>query len=162
MKKTVRDPWKSSGELEQQNIQDGGHEEEIENAGESAGNTQTSKSRKPSFRRPNRDYSKHNTWTYEMSKDLYKIYAEANPKERGYTNRMKEKWDSLHQELNIFTAKHLNTQITRVIKKKLIRETGFDEAAQPKEQNKRSNRRKANSKNEDGGNHKQNIKYRRF
>ena len=48
---------------------------------------------------------------------------------------MKEKWDSLHPELNIFTAKHLNTQITRVIKKKLIQETGFDEAVQPKEQN---------------------------
>ena len=108
----------SSGEFKQQNIQDGGHEEEIENAGESAGNRQTSKSRKPSFRRPNRDYSKHNTWTYEMNKDLYKI-----------------------------------SQIMRVIKKKLIRETGFDEAVQPKEQNRRSNRRKANSKNEDGGNH---------
>ena len=78
-----------------------------------------------------------------------------NPKEPGYTNRMKKKWDSLHPELNIFTAKHLNTQITRVIKKKLIRETGFDEAAQPKEQNSRSNRRKVNSKNEDGGNHNQ-------
>ena len=45
------------------------------------------------------------------------------------------------------------SQITRVIKKKLIRETGFDEAVQPKEQNRRSNRRKANSKKEDGGNH---------
>ena len=33
MKKKVRDPWKSGGELEQQNIQDGGFEEEIENAG---------------------------------------------------------------------------------------------------------------------------------
>ena len=78
-----------------------------------------------------------------------------NPNERGYTNRMKEKWDSLHPELNIFTAKHLNTQVMRVIKEKLIRETGFDEAAQPKEQNRRSNRRKANSKNEDRGNHNQ-------
>ena len=150
MKKKV-----SSGELEQQNIQDGGHDEKIENVGESAGNAQTSKSRKPSFRRPNRDYSKHNTWTYKMNKDLFKIYVEANPKERGYTYRMKKKWDSLHPELNIFTAKHLNTQITSVIKKKLIRETGFGEAAQPTEQNRRSNRRKANSKNEDGGNHNQ-------
>ena len=88
-------------------IQDGAHEEEIENAGDSAGNMQTSKSRKPSFERPNRDYSKHNTWTYEMNKDFYKIYVHTNPKERGYTNRMKEKWDSLHPELNIFTAKHL-------------------------------------------------------
>ena len=69
MKKKLRDPRKSSGELELQNIQDGGHEEEIENAGDSVGNTQTIKSRKPSFRRPNRDCSKHNTWTYEMNKD---------------------------------------------------------------------------------------------
>ena len=61
MKKKVGDPRKSSEELEQQNIQDGGHEEEIEKAGESAGNTQTSKSSKLSFRRPNRDYSKQNT-----------------------------------------------------------------------------------------------------
>ena len=73
MKKKVRDPRKSSGELKQQNIQDGGHEEEIENAGKSAENTQISKSRKLSFRRPNRDYSVHNTWTYEMNKDVKNI-----------------------------------------------------------------------------------------
>ena len=29
MKKNLRDPGKSSGELEQQNIQDGGHEEKF-------------------------------------------------------------------------------------------------------------------------------------
>ena len=91
-----------------------------------------------------------------MNKDLYKIYVDANPEEWRYTDRMREKWDRLHPELNIFTAKHLNTQITRIIKKKLIRETGSDEAAQPKEQNRRRcNSRKANSKDEDWGNHSQ-------
>ena len=40
---------------------------------------------------------------------------------------MKEKWDNLHPELDLFTVKHLNTQITLIIKKKLIREAGLDE-----------------------------------
>ena len=47
---------------------------------------------------------------------------------------MKEKWDNLHPKLNLFTAKHLNTQMTRIIKKKLIRETGIDETTQQEEQ----------------------------
>ena len=34
--------------------------------------------------RPNRDYPKHLTWTYEMNENLYDIYNEAKQEGRGY------------------------------------------------------------------------------
>ena len=140
-------------EVEDQKIQDGGHEEETEDTREPARISQTEKSRRPSYRRPNRDYTRHNTWTYELNKSLYKIYEQSNPNKRGYTNRMKQKWDNLHPKLNLFTAKHLNTQIIRIIKKKLIRETGLDETTQQEEQH-HSRRKVARTEGEteDGGN----------
>ena len=128
--------------VEDQDIQDGGHKEEIEGTREPAGISQTEK-----FRRPNRDYTRQNTWT--LNKSLYKIYEQSNPNKWGYTNRMKEKWDNLHPKLNLFTAKHLNTQITRIIKKKLIRETGLDETTQQEEQH-NSHRKVARTESETG------------
>ena len=77
-------------EVKDQEIQDGGHEDESEDTREPAGILQTEKSRRPSYRRPNRDYTKHNTWTYELNKSLYKIYEQSNPKKWGYTNRMEK------------------------------------------------------------------------
>ena len=66
---------------------------------------------------------------------------------------MKEKWINLHPKLNLFTAKHLNTQITRIIKKKLIRETSPDGTTRQEERH--YSRRKVprtESGNEDRGN----------
>ena len=88
------------GEVEDQEIQDGGHKDESEDTRELAGISQIEKSRRPSYRRPNRDYTKHNIWTCELNKSLHKIYEQSNPKKRGYKNRMKEKWDNLHPKLN--------------------------------------------------------------
>ena len=83
--------------------------------------------RKTSYRRPNRNYSTHVDWTYELNKDIYRIYLEIKPSERGYMKRLKEMWDKEHLQLSHMTAKHLAVQVDRVIKKKLIRETGYIE-----------------------------------
>ena len=83
--------------------------------------------RKTSYRRPNRNYSTHVDWTYELNKDIYRIYLEIKPSERGYMKRLKEMWDKEHPQLSHMTAKHLAVQVDRVIKKKLIRETGYIE-----------------------------------
>ena len=44
--------------------------------------------RRPSVRR-NRDYSVKVTWTYELNKDLYDCYVEADRSIYGYSGRMK-------------------------------------------------------------------------
>ena len=36
------------------------------------------------YMRPDRDYTKHLTWTYEMNKNLHDIYNEAKQEGRGY------------------------------------------------------------------------------
>ena len=66
-------------------------------------------------------------WTYELNKDIHRIYLEIKPSERGYMKRLKEMWDKEHPQLSHMTAKHLAVQVDRVIKKKLIRETGYIE-----------------------------------
>ena len=63
-------------------------------------------SKSVSYRR-NRNYNKQFDWTYELNKeDLYECFlkAKANPK-LGYMNRMKEYWDKIHPELNVFFIK---------------------------------------------------------
>ena len=75
--------------------------------------------------RPNRDYTKHLTWTYEMNKNLYDIYNEAKQEGRGYMQRMKDIWDKTYPKHNDLTSKHLREQVMRVINKRLIRETGL-------------------------------------
>ena len=79
---------------------------------------------KVSYRRPNRDYSKSITWTYELNKDVYDIYIMVKSDESGYIKRMKEMWDKIHPELE-FAAKNLRERAMRIINKKLIRETGL-------------------------------------
>ena len=77
------------------------------------------------YMRPNRDYTKHLTWTYEMNKNLYDIYNEAKREGKGYMRRVKDIWDKSYPKHNDLTSKHLREQIMRVINKCLIRETGL-------------------------------------
>ena len=49
-----------------------------------------------SYMRPDRDYTKHLTWTYEMNKNLYDIYNEAKQEGRGHMRRMKDIWDKTY------------------------------------------------------------------
>ena len=80
------------GRLEQENI----HTQKT--AGEGAAGTpgacskQGARSRtktKTSYLRPNRDYTKHMTWNYNLNRDIYNIYKEAiEPNQKGYMKRM--------------------------------------------------------------------------
>ena len=74
-----------------------------------------------------RDYSTHITWTYDLNKDLYKCYKDTNKSIYGHATRMKDLWDKRHSMLAHLTSKHLTTQATRVIKKKLIPEVTEDD-----------------------------------
>ena len=81
---------------------------------------------KTSYLRPNRDYTKHMTWSYDLNRDIYNIYKEAiEPNQKGYMKRMKELWDKIHSKYNHLTEKHLREQALWVINKKLIKETGL-------------------------------------
>ena len=71
----------------------------------------------------NRDYSVKVTWMYELNKDLYDCYVEADRSVYGYSGCMKTLWDARHPEYSHMTAKHLTTQISRIQKKKLILES---------------------------------------
>ena len=71
----------------------------------------------------NRDYSVKGTWTYELNKDLYDCYVEADRSVYGYSRHMKTLWDARHPEYSHMTAKHLTTQISGIQKKKLILES---------------------------------------
>ena len=80
---------------------------------------------KTSYLRPNRDYTKHITLSYELNKDIYNIYKEAEPGRTGYMKRMKDVWDQIHPEHKHLTNKHLREQALQVIQKKLTKETGL-------------------------------------
>lgn len=66
------------------------------------------------LRRPNRDYSTHIAWNYDLNRDLYESYIASEPEKRGFTSRLKVLWDSKHPELGSCTAKHLNQQAKRL------------------------------------------------
>ena len=72
------------------------------------------------LRRPNRDYSTHIAWNYDLNRDLYEAYIASEPEKRGFTSRLKVLWDSKHPEFRSCTAKHLNQQAKRVIKNRLV------------------------------------------
>ena len=62
-------------------------------------------------------------WTDELNQDPYKCYKEADRDTLGYMARMKGLWDERHPTLPEVSSKYLRTQVTRIISKKLIRET---------------------------------------
>ena len=81
--------------------------------------------KRPSTRR-RRDYSKQTTWTYELCESLYKCYLEADKSVYGYSQRKKDLWDKAQPDYKHLTAKHLTTQVTRILNKGLIYETRFN------------------------------------
>ncbi|GAB1605922.1 hypothetical protein Ahia01_000874600 [Argonauta hians] len=81
-----------------------------------------------SLLRPNRDYYREQIkWTYELNQRLYRAYVDSNPKCPGFTKRLLTLWKEEFPETQM-TAKHLNEQAKRIIKKKLIY---FDEETAP-------------------------------
>ena len=71
-------------------------------------------------RRPNREKKKKIKWTYELNKDSYDCYIEADRDRLGYIERMKNLWDRIHPGPDA-SSKYLRTQVTRIISKKLIK-----------------------------------------
>ena len=78
------------------------------------------RNRTVSYRRPSRDYSQKINWTYELNKDLYECFVRSERSELGYMKRLKTLWDIKRPEYKHLTAKHLQEQASRIIKKNLI------------------------------------------
>ena len=70
-----------------------------------------------SYRRPNRDYSSHMTWTQEMNRFLFKSYVKAKSLGKGYKERMKTMWDEKYPEQREVSPKHLASQVRNILKK---------------------------------------------
>ena len=78
---------------------------------------------RPSYQRPNRDYSNHIVWAYELNKDLYNCLVKADKCKLGYTERLKDLWILEHSELKHLSKNHLAHQARGVVQRGLIKET---------------------------------------
>ena len=108
-------------------IQDGGQEQQNEEEGsQTRGNTRAKRTTWLSYRRPRRDYSKSTKWTYQMNKDLAKLYKTSQPGKLGYMKRLKDLWDEKYPTLTKFTAKHLDEQVRNIKRRKIIPEPEFN------------------------------------
>ena len=52
-----------------------------------------------------------------MNQDLYKLYLESRPDDKGYTNRLKTLWENKFQDLSQLTSRHLAEQVRNIKKK---------------------------------------------
>ena len=77
-----------------------------------------------SLRRPKRNYQQQIKWSYSLNKELNKMYEECDPTKSGFTKRLKSLWDAQHPDMPL-TAKHLNEQAKRIIKKSLVFNSNF-------------------------------------
>ena len=111
------------GRLEQEDI----HTQKTVGEGAVGTPGEHSRTKTKTYLRPNRDYTRHMTWSYNLNRDIYNIYKEAiEPNQKGYMKRRKELWDKTRFKYNHLMEKHLREQALRVINKKLIKETGID------------------------------------
>ena len=103
-------------------IQDGDQEQQNEEEGsQTRGNTRAKRTTGLSYHRPRRDYSKSTKWTYQMNKDLAKLYKTSQPGKLGYMKRLKDLCT-----LTKFTAKHLAEQVRNIKRRKLLPEPEFN------------------------------------
>ena len=109
--------------LRREQIQDGGQEQQNEEEGsQTLGNTRAKRNTGLSYRRPRRDYSKSTKWTYQMNKDLAKLYKTSQPGKLGYMKRLKDLWDEKYPTLTKFTAKQLAEQVRNIKRRKILPE----------------------------------------
>ena len=102
-------------------IQDGGQEQQNKEGSQTQGNTHAKRATGLSYRRPRRDYSKSTKWTYQMNKDLAKLYKTSQPGKLGYMKKLKDLWDEKYPTLTKFTAKHLAEQVRNIKRRKILR-----------------------------------------
>ena len=62
------------------------------------------------YKRPNRDYSKHINWTYNLNKDLYECYIQSEHERIGYMKRLKALRDNKRPELAHLSERHLENK----------------------------------------------------
>ena len=55
-----------------------------------------------------------------MNQDLYKLYLESRPDDKGYTKRLKTLWENKFQDLSHLTSRHLAEQVRNIKKKNLL------------------------------------------
>ena len=72
--------------------------------------------------RPKRDYTRCVKWSGAINKEMYLLYITAQPKVKGYQQRLKHLWDDNCPEFNQLTSKHLAQQIRNIKTKKLVSE----------------------------------------
>ena len=118
----------------QQNQEEGRHlvEDEDEQSTHAQGNqpeethantrTNVFRSTGLSYRRPNCDYRASMKWTYEMNKDLYRMYIKADKKRRGYQKRLKTLWDKDYPRETHVNEKQLAQQIRNIEQKQFLPE----------------------------------------
>ena len=78
-----------------------------------------------SYCRPARDYTKHLKLTKAMNQDLYKLYLESRPDDKGCTKRLKTLWENKFQDLSHLASRHLAEQVRNIKKKKLLNDLGI-------------------------------------
>ena len=66
--------------------------------------------------RPNREKKKKVKWTYELNKDLYDCYIEADWDRLGYIEGMKNLCDCINPDPDV-SLKYLRTKVTGIISK---------------------------------------------
>ena len=87
--------------------------------------TTSTKNRRLPSTRGSRDYSVKINWTYELISALYQRHLDKS--KYWYSRQMKDLWDQCQPKYAHLSSKHLTMQITRVIAKGLIRQTGESE-----------------------------------
>ena len=104
-------------EIQEENIE----EQEIEVEQRQRPLHQTKRGRKKiSYKRPNRNYAKQTRWTFEMNKNVYECYLQAERDKPGYMKRLKALWDEIRPEYSHLSDKNLRDRVDRIIKKNLL------------------------------------------
>ena len=104
-------------EIQEENIE----EQEIEVEQRQRPLHQTKRGRKKiSYKRPNRNYAKQTRWTFEMNKDVYECYLQAERDKPGYMKKLKALWDEIRPEYSHLSDKNLRDRVDRIIKKNLL------------------------------------------
>ena len=65
-------------------------------------------------------------WSYEMNKELNKMYINSKPSVYGYTKRLAEIWDEKHSDQNL-EARHLAEQVRNIKKRQLLSQSDIEQ-----------------------------------
>ena len=76
----------------------------------------------------NHDYNNDFNWAYKVKTNVYKCFVEArNEKSIGYMKPLKNLWDEIHSEYNLFRDKNPSDQASRVHKRNVVMDIKYSE-----------------------------------